>query len=370
MTALYIHIPFCVRKCAYCDFVSFAGAGGEMIDSYVDVLCRELEERAIYLREGISTVYLGGGTPVLISPRHVEKIFSGIRKICPDFPGDREITMEANPGAANTDKLKMFRDMGISRISLGVQSFNDRMLGILGRIHTACDAARTYENCRRAGFENINLDLMFALPDQTLSLWREDIRRAVSLAPQHISCYNLQVEENTPMWNRKYPEEGDAGERLVFPDEEADAKMYEFAAEYLRENNYQRYEISNFALPGRESLHNIAYWKNADYLGLGVAAHSHIAGERWANTSSLNDYLDSPEKSIVERRKADPFFGRQETIFLGLRMDEGVKAGLFEGFEKDVEELLGEGLIEEHSGRYRLTGQGVLLGNRVFSHFV
>lgn len=371
MTALYIHIPFCVKKCNYCDFVSFAGADEETVDSYVSALLKELKANEKLLYGGISTVYLGGGTPVLLSPRYVERIFSAIKKICPDFPGEREITIEANPGAVTADKLKAFREAGISRVSLGVQSFDDEMLGRLGRIHKADDSVKTYNDCRSAGFENVSFDLMFALPNQALSLWEKDIRKAVSLAPEHISCYNLQVEEGTPMWDKKYSEAGEsAGERFVFPDEETDAEMYLFAAQYLKEHNYRRYEISNFSLTGRECLHNINYWKNGDYLGLGVAAHSHIAGERRANTSSLKEYLASPETSVVEQIPPDSFSHRQETVFLGLRMAEGVETRLFGGFEKDIEQLLGEGLIELHSGRYRLTGRGILLGNEVFRHFV
>jgi len=371
MTALYIHIPFCVRKCAYCDFVSFAGIDEETINSYVSALLKELKAHEKLLQDGISTVYLGGGTPSLLSPRNVKRIFSAIEKSCPDFPGSREITIEANPGTVDAEKLKAFREAGVSRISLGVQSFDGGMLNVLGRIHKAEDSARTYNDCRSVGFDNISLDLMFALPNQTLSMWEKDIRTCVSLSPEHVSCYNLQVEEGTSMWDTKYPKEGEpAGERLVFPDDEADAEMYLFAEEYLCKHNYLRYEISNFSLPGRECRHNINYWRNGDYLGLGVAAHSHIAGERRANTSSLKEYLDSPEKCVVERTPPDSLSHRQETIFLGLRMSEGVETGLFEGFEKDVEELLGRGLIEEHSGRYRLTGQGILLGNEVFRRFV
>ncbi|MBN1444919.1 MAG: radical SAM family heme chaperone HemW, partial [Candidatus Omnitrophica bacterium] len=247
MTALYIHIPFCVKKCGYCDFVSFAGVDEETVDMYVSALLKELKARENFLRGGISTVYMGGGTPVLLSPRHVGSIFSAIKKICPDFPGEREITIEANPGAVDADKLKAFRETGISRVSLGVQSFDDGLLGILGRIHKANDSVRTYNDCRSAGFENISFDLMFALPNQTLSLWGKDIRKAVSLAPEHISCYNLQVEEGTPMWEKKYSEDGEpVGERLIFPGEEMDAEMYLFAAEYLKEHDYRRYEISNF----------------------------------------------------------------------------------------------------------------------------
>ncbi|HNS32802.1 MAG TPA: radical SAM family heme chaperone HemW [bacterium] len=364
MIALYIHIPFCKRKCSYCDFVSYAGHGEEIFARYADALCAELAARRDMLSDGISSIYMGGGTPSLLSPGHIEKIFSGISSACPSFSTDIEITIETNPATAGKEKLRDFRQLGINRISLGVQSFDDRLLSILGRIHTAKEAVRTYESCRNVGFENINLDLMFALPCQDMEMWRKDLQKAVFLDPQHLSVYNLQLEEGTPLWEEKKKNS------LDFPSEDEDADMYLLAVQYLKEKGYSRYEISNFALDGRECMHNITYWQNGSYLGLGVAAHSHLNGCRRANTSSLEKYLSSPCNAVAEETKVTPLMKRQETIFLGLRMSQGVEKAFFTGYEEKVEELKSNGLLEEKHGKYRLTDKGILLANRVFEHFV
>jgi oxygen-independent coproporphyrinogen III oxidase len=369
MKSLYIHVPFCIRKCDYCDFVSFPGMDKSTIDRYVDAVCEECRAKEEFLSEGISTLYFGGGTPSLLSPAQVERIFSAISHVSYYFPDGQEITIEANPDTVDVDKLAGYRISGINRISLGAQSFDDRLLKILGRIHTVKDTVNAYNCAREAGFDNLNLDLMFALPNQSLSDWEETLKISISLKPEHLSVYNLQVEESTPMWKKRYSPNA-ADEKLVFPDEDEDAEMYLFALRYLQQNGFNRYEISNFALDGKECRHNIAYWENRDYLGIGVAAHSCINGKRWANTTSLKRYLTSPESAVEEITPATDLSRRQETLFLGLRLSKGVETKHFEGFEKDVDELLREELIEEKDGRYRLTEQGVLLGNQVFAHFV
>lgn len=369
MKAIYIHIPFCVKKCDYCDFVSFPGMDRTTIDRYIDAVCEECRARREILSGGISTLFFGGGTPSLLSPAQVERIFSAVRESCPQFPDGQEITLEANPNTVNTDKFKEYRKLGVNRISLGVQSFDNRLLKILGRIHTAEQSLEAYENCRTAGFSNINIDLMFALPNQTIADWEKTLKTAVSLKPEHFSVYNLQIEEGTPMWKKRYsPDAADEG--LVFPDEDKDAEMYLFAVDYLQQNGFSRYEISNFALDGKECRHNITYWENRDYLGLGVAAHSCINGKRWANTKCLKRYLACPRSAVAEIIPATDLSRRQETLFLGLRLSKGVEIKNFEGFEKDVSQLLTDGLIKETNGRYCLTEQGVLLGNQVFARFV
>lgn len=368
MKALYIHIPFCIKKCDYCDFVSFPGMDESTMDRYVDALCEECSARKDLLRGGISTLYFGGGTPSLLSPAQVERIFLAIRQVCPEFPSEQEVTLEVNPGTVDADKLQDYRALGINRISLGIQVFDNNLLQILGRIHTVEEALDAYGACRTANFDNISIDLMFALPCQTVADWKRTLKTAVSLKPEHLSVYNLQVEEGTPMWNRRYFPETD--EKLDFPGEEEDARMYRVAVGYLGKNGYNRYEISNFAVKGRECQHNLTYWENKDYLGLGISAHSCIEGSRHANTGVLADYLASPTKSIIERWQATPLSRRQEKIFLGLRLSSGVETEFFSGYEKDVRELLLDGLIEEKNNRYRLTEQGVLLGNHVFSRFV
>ncbi len=364
MISLYIHIPFCIRKCSYCDFVSYAGHNSEMFLRYIDGLCREIEVRGNLIQTGISTLYIGGGTPSLLSPILIEKIFSSILKQCPSFSPNIEISMEVNPATVSRKNLKDLRNIGINRISLGMQSFNDRMLATLGRIHTAEQAVTTYKECRQAGFDNINIDLMFALPGQDIKLWYQDIHTAVEFSPDHLSLYNLQVEEGTSLWRKQ--QKG----LIVLPTEEEDAQMYTCAVRYLAAKGYPRYEISNFARETRECLHNLTYWKNNNYLGIGVAAHSHIDGTRWANTSSLEDYLFAPENAVVEEIKGTPLSIKQEKIFLGLRLAEGVKKTFFVGYEQQVEQLIQDGLLEEFETNYRLTDKGVLLGNRVFCCFV
>jgi len=364
MIALYIHVPFCLRKCSYCDFVSFTGHGQETFDRYASALCIEMEARKDILSVGVSSIYFGGGTPSLLPSRTLAKILGYADMTCGGIPTVAEITLEANPATAGLPEFRAFRRLGINRISMGIQSFNDGMLSVLGRVHTAQEAVQTYESCREAGFDNINLDLIFALPGQNAAMWKEDLQKAVFLAPQHLSIYNLQVEENTPM--RKKKEEG----VLIFPTEEEDASMYSGAVNYLEETGYKRYEISNFALDKRECRHNINYWKNGDYLGIGIAAHSHVAGRRLANTSSLEEYLSSPGNSSTCLSVDTPLSKKQENIFLGLRMDEGLPILLFENYQKEVSELLASGLLEEYSGRYRLSEKGVLIANRVFELFI
>jgi len=370
MKALYIHIPFCVKKCSYCDFVSYPGCGEETVERYVKALCDEILFRRRALAEGVSTAYFGGGTPSLLAPRQMERIFSGIKEACPDFPGDIEITVEVNPATAGRDKLRAFKDLGFNRISLGIQTFDDRLLSLLGRIHSSRQALETYDACRAAGFDNVNIDLMFALPGQELKGWQVDLKKAVSLSPEHFSLYNLQVEEGTPLWERRMSEKGSSSEKLIFPSEEEDAGMYVFASAYMASRGYRRYEISNFALEGKECLHNTAYWENKNYIGLGVAAHSHVCGRRRANTSSIEDYLASPGNAVIEETGGTPLSVQQETVFLGLRMEKGVEKKFFQGYEAAVSTLAKEGLLEENGRRYRLTERGVLLANRVFEHFV
>lgn len=369
MTALYIHIPFCLKKCSYCDFVSYAGQGAETINRYIKALETELLQHKDFFRQGISTIYFGGGTPSLLSAGQFENIFTAIIKSCPRFTFDIEITAEVNPATADAQKLADYKKTGINRISLGVQTFNEKHLISLGRSHTAREAVQTYEHCRQARFQNINLDLMFALPGQTCKEWQADLTKAVSLAPEHLSAYNLQVEEGTPLWERVKGEKPSAG-KLQMPSEQEDARMYVSAVEYLATKGYHRYEISNFASMGRECLHNIAYWANKNYIGVGVAAHSHIEGKRWANTASIRQYLGSSGKAVAETIQGTPVSRRQETIFLGLRMAQGVEVKTFKGYEKEVKALESEGLLEKKGDRYRLTERGVLLANRVFEHFV
>jgi oxygen-independent coproporphyrinogen-3 oxidase len=422
MTSLYIHIPFCKKKCNYCDFVSYAGKE-ELIEEYVEALILEFKSSPLSSpppaensfpspskmergaesegRGGARTIYFGGGTPTLLKPEHFEKILSAVH-----YPLSAEISIESNPGTANKEKLKALRDLGINRISIGAQSFNDKHLKSLGRIHDSKDIFRIYDDARSAGFDNINLDLIFALPNQTLDEWMEDLKTAINLNPNHLSTYNLQIEEDTLLWeminnsneyrvtSNEFSELPVSRYPLLVADEETDRAMYEFTIETLKANGYKHYEISNFAKPGYECKHNINYWKNGNYIGIGTGAHSHINGKRWANPDSIEDYLEA--RSSVTVTKPVSSFGhevryeqrisgiytclpagtagietdKRETIFLGLRLLDGLPIDEFKGFEREVAELMNDGLLEQKNSNYRLTRKGLYLGNLVFEKFV
>ena len=359
--SLYFHIPFCLKKCSYCDFVSYVGKE-KLINRYVEVLLEEMDGMSGLGQGGkLKTIYFGGGTPTLLQVKHFERIFAATVKCFASNLEDLEITAEANPGTADKAKLKALKELGVNRLSIGVQSFNNRHLKNLGRIHSSSEIFRICEDACTAGFENVNLDLIFALPGQTLEEWQKDLCLALSLKPRHISTYNLQLEENTPLWKRR--------KFLQFPSEEEELAMYEYAIETLTAAGYRHYEISNFAHPGYECQHNLNYWKNGNYLGLGAGAHSHWDGKRWANTDTLESYLRMADGEGRKRENLTDVAGR-ETIMLGLRLLEGLPEEKFKGFEREVEELISDQLLARENGYLRLTRKGLYLGNLVFEKFV
>jgi oxygen-independent coproporphyrinogen-3 oxidase len=311
MTALYIHIPFCQRKCNYCDFVSYAGKEG-LIDGYVDALIRELESLRSTVHDPLSTIFFGGGTPTLLEPRHFGQIINTIICHLSLDIGHSELSVEANPGTADIKKLRALRQLGLNRLSIGVQSFNDQHLKTLGRIHDSATAKRFYQDARDAGFDNINLDLIFALPGQNLNEWKADLEQAIELKPEHLSTYNLQIEEGTPFYSAfRIP-------NSALPSEDEELSMYEHTIETLTANGYRHYEISNFAKPGFECQHNFVYWRNGNYLGVGAGAHSHINGQRWSNPNCVEEYIrDARRITLDETRLATD---QRETLFLGLRL--------------------------------------------------
>ncbi len=268
-------------------------------------------------------------------------------------PGVRafEISLETNPGTADKAKLKELRQLGINRISIGAQSFNDQHLKTLGRIHNSKDIFRIYDDARSVGFNNINLDLIFALPGQSLEDWKKDLKTAINLNPNHLSTYNLIIEEGTPFYGK-----------VQALSEEAELTMYEYTIETLTSNSFKHYEISNFAKPGYECKHNINYWKNGDYIGIGAGAHSHVDGKRWANPNNIEEYIAG--RGTRDESCSDV------TLFLGLRMLEGLPIEKFAGFEKEVDGLIKDGLLKLENGNYKLTRQGLYLGNLVFEKFV
>ncbi|KAF0134059.1 MAG: oxygen-independent coproporphyrinogen III oxidase [Candidatus Saganbacteria bacterium] len=381
--SVYIHIPFCKKKCNYCDFVSFADKE-ELIDGYVEALKHEITSIPQQLK--IKTIFFGGGTPSLLAPKQLEKILSHFESRI-TYP---EISIECNPGTVNLQKLKDFHKLGINRLSIGAQSFNDRELKTLGRIHTAKEIHETVENARKAGFKNVGLDLIFALPNQTLESWKETVRKAVELEPEHLSTYNLQIEEGTPFWKMTNDKPCLTAGRFQMsnnnfqlPDEETEACMYEFAIDYLKAKGYKHYEISNFSKPGYECKHNIVYWKNGDYIGIGVNAASHINNSRHENPNNFEEYFlmaNQQSKGLAGKLASRPARDEiSETIMMNLRLLDGLSKKEFkERFGKDIEELYKkeidelekDNLIENTKTHLKLSRKGLFLANLIFEKFV
>ncbi len=366
---LYIHIPFCVRKCTYCDFLSAPGSE-EAKASYTEALLREIEAVKTEKRE-VSSIFVGGGTPSALSPSLMGDIFEKIHKSFSVAP-DAEITIEANPGTLSKEKLFLYRNVGINRLSLGLQSPEAAELKSLGRIHTYEEFLESFSLAREAGFQNINVDLMCALPDQTYEGWIRNLRTVAALHPEHISAYSLIIEEGTPFAKRK----------LNLPDEDTEYRMYEDTAGILAEYGYEQYEISNYAKKALACQHNVGYWTRKEYLGLGLGAASLWGNQRFSNTSDFSAYLKesgSPEKIRENRETLSLEDEMSEFMFLGLRMTEGVsKAEFLEGFGTPIESVYGNvldkyksvGLLEEKEGRIFLTRAGIHVSNGVMAEFL
>lgn len=366
---LYIHIPFCVRKCAYCDFLSVPGSE-EAKASYTEALLREIEAVKTEKRE-VSSIFVGGGTPSALSPSLMGDIFEKIHKSFSVAP-DAEITIEANPGTLSKEKLFLYRNVGINRLSLGLQSPEAAELKSLGRIHTYEEFLESFSLAREAGFQNINVDLMCALPDQTYEGWVRNLRKVAALHPEHISAYSLIIEEGTPFAKRK----------LNLPDEDTEYRMYEDTAGILAEYGYEQYEISNYAKKDLACQHNVGYWTRKEYLGLGLGAASLWGNQRFSNTSDFSLYLNNsgfPEKIRGDRETLSLEAEMSEFMFLGLRMTKGVsKAEFLEEFGVSIESVYGKvldkyksvGLLEETEGRIFLTRAGIHVSNGVMAEFL
>ena len=316
--SLYVHIPFCVRKCLYCDFLSF-GDKESLMEDYFKALSKELKESAgDYRDREVKTVFFGGGTPSLPKAEYICDILSDIKENY-RLSENAEISLELNPGTASFDKMRSYKDAGFNRLSIGIQSFNDEELKKLGRIHDSATAFRTYEDARRAGFDNINIDIMSALPGQSVESYLNTLSRAVKLSPEHISAYSLIIEEGTPFFDMD----------LDLPNEEADRDMYHKTAEMLLEHGYHRYEISNYAKDGFECRHNKVYWKRGDYLGVGLGAASLIDNVRFNNTRDLKEYLTSSDIIKRDTEELSVKAQMEEFMFLGLRLTEGIRTADF-----------------------------------------
>lgn len=347
--SLYIHIPFCVRKCGYCDFLS-APADEKARDRYVQALLMEIEryQGTETADRKIKTLYIGGGTPSILSVDQLDRIIQKIKCIF-NFYDDIEASMEMNPGTASKEKCRALYQMGINRLSIGLQSTNDKELKTLGRIHSYEDFLNTYAWCREAGFQNINVDLMAALPYQTVESYTSGLRKIIRLAPEHISAYSLILEEGTPFYQKYnsgcYP----------LPDEEQERLMYRETEQILAQAGYERYEISNYAKKGYACRHNLVYWQGGDYLGLGLGSSSYMDGVRFHNTNDFDTYVN--QDAYVEDREVLSMQAKmEEFMFLGLRVMAGVSGPKFEKrFGKTMEDVYGDVLRKhEEEGLLRI----------------
>lgn len=383
MAGLYVHVPFCVRKCRYCDFYSVETGGGAragrahpLTPSPTDYLAA-LERELTLLPEGFSptTLFLGGGTPTELATEELESLLAILASRV-DLAEVEEWTCEANPGTLTPDKIDCLREAGVNRLSIGVQSFDAGILQFLGRIHSVDEAVESVQQARKAGFENVSIDLMYGVPGQTAEQWQHDLERAVALKPEHISCYCLAFEEGTPL---------DALRRrgLVKETEDQSAlEQYTLARHMLSQAGYLHYELSNFAKPGFECRHNLLYWSGGEYIGAGPSAHSHWNGERYANVANLSEYvgrLMSGTSPIAFRERLTPEAKARETLVMALRRLDGVDAEWFvsvTGYdyralcEEVIERLSRDGLLEYSDNRLRLTERALFISNAVLSELV
>ena len=385
---LYIHIPFCIRKCQYCDFLSFA-AEEEEKEQYVKQLLIEMKVRSAQQKDCVvDTVFLGGGTPSILNEKQIEKIMQGIFT-CFHVDENAEITMEMNPKTVTEEKLKVCKENGINRISFGVQSFDDNYLKLLGRIHSAKDFYENYEMARKIGFSNINLDLMSALPGQKVSDIQKELKKAVELSPEHISFYGLIIEEGTYFYEKygqedKRREEGKESAADDLPGEELEREMYQCISETLKGKGYVHYEISNYGEPGYQCRHNLKYWERKEYLGLGLGAASLMKNVRYGNIRELKEYMEKDfsvdrNSMIMEKEILDKKACMEEFMFLGLRKMEGIrKDDFFQGFQKTYDEVYGKvhntllekELIQEAGDYVRLSEKGIDVSNYVMAEYL
>ncbi len=374
---MYVHIPFCMRKCRYCDFLSFECHDDRALSQYADALCREISSRyEEWPYRVVDTVYIGGGTPSILPPEDMKRVMDCIRD---NFTIDEnsEITIEANPATLDDKKLETYLEAGINRISIGVQSFDNSILNLLGRVHDKNDALNAVRMAKKSGFKNVNVDMMFGIPGQTFKMWRDSLRQCIFLRPEHISLYSLQIEEGTQF--HKMMENG----TLEPTADSADRTMYHDAIDMLVHAGYNHYEISNGALPGFESKHNLKYWSYKDYLGLGPGASSFIGGHRFKNTSSVLEYLNYIKQGLppVKPEDVEHYTPREEMgvfVFTGLRKTEGFDIRDFEDtFNIDFFDVYDpsivtrmRGLIEMNGFVMKLTDKGLDVSNKVMAEFV
>ena len=358
---IYVHIPFCKQKCKYCDFVSFTNCE-EKYENYFESIIKEIENKRLDTSNTVvSTIYIGGGTPSIVPPKFIEQIFNKIKTKF-KLSENAEITIEINPGTVNIEKLQYYYNIGINRLSIGLQSADDRLLELIGRIHTYTEFKEAYTLARNIGFQNINVDLMIGLPTQSLEDVKKTLESIIEKNPEHISVYSLIVEEGTKMFDLI------SNNILQLPDEKIEREMYWFVKNTLEKNGYFQYEISNFSKKGYESHHNMNCWKQMEYIGYGVAAHSYFNNKRFSNINNIVEYIknceaDNIEKNIILNEEQDKTEQMKEYMLLGLRKIEGVNIEAFKN-------KFNENLIENVDGYIRLTSKGLDLANQVWMEFI
>ena len=395
---IYVHIPFCAKKCAYCDFLSFPG-NMRMRREYTDKLLEEIRIQSSFVREyQVDTIFLGGGTPSVLDVTDITAIMGTLKEHY-DIAPDAEITIEVNPGTVKMEGLVAYREAGINRVSMGLQSADDTELRYLGRIHTYDEFLKSFQRVRMAGFTNVNVDLISAIPGQTPESWRNTLKKTAMLKPEHISAYSLIVEEGTPFYDRygghvemeSYEMSPEERRRLMalpdLPDEDTEREMYYMTRNCLAEQGYERYEISNYARPGFECRHNVGYRTGTGYLGLGLGASSYLEGCRFHNTSDFQSYVsahfdDEAEFCQALRQDMEQLSVKskmEEFMFLGLRLTRGVSVeGFITRFGQSIRNVYGgvidklerEGLLEHKNGYYHLTERGLDLSNYAMSLFL
>ena len=366
---LYIHIPFCKSKCDYCDFCSMVPNNRGILEHYTDALLLQMEDYSRRVRPYlIDTVYIGGGTPTFLDEKRLSRIIDGIYR---NFKVAKkaEFTVEANPATCDIKYLRRIRRLGVNRLSMGLQSANDNELRALGRIHTFREFEESYDLARDAGFDNISIDLMYGIPEQTVKSFENTLRRAVELSPEHISAYGLKIEDGTVF--------GKIRESLTLPDEDDELRMYLLCKSILKENGYERYEISNFAKEGRASRHNLRYWRLDDYIGFGVAAHSLVDGERFGNSRDIDAFLRGED--IVEERACISKEERlREYVMLGLRLESGISADEYRALSgremcedmQDMKRFIDAGFLLERDGRICFSDKGFFVSNAILSELL
>ena len=371
---IYVHIPFCKKKCDYCDFISYCGKD-DLIEKYVDSVKKEINH--VKIKSEITTIYIGGGTPSYIDSKFIVQILEKIKE--KNVAQDAEITIEVNPGTVTQEKLQDYIDCGINRISIGLQTTNDELLKQIGRIHNYEQFLETYKLAKKVGFKNINVDLMLGLPNQRIIDLKESLENVLRLAPKHISVYSLIVEDGTPIANKI------KNGKLKLPDDELERNMYWYVKNFLELNGYKHYEISNFAKLGNESKHNLDCWNQKEYVGFGVAAHSYIDDVRYGNIGNVEEYIKNCENGefgknkVIDEVENDIFSKEKEFMLIGLRKIEGVLIQDFKNkfgenpifvFKDELKKLVDENLLIVDFDRIKLTNKGLDLANIVWKNFV